>query len=100
MVNGTTGSAVGTEQSNLLAKCYTTAMSSLADDTRWLDATDQAALVRRGEVSPAELLDAAIERIEASTLCSTRSSSAGSTTPAPPPPARCPTARSAACRRS
>ena len=40
-------------------------MTSLADDTRWLDATDQAALVRSGEVSAAELLDAAIERIEA-----------------------------------
>jgi amidase len=39
-------------------------MSSLADDTRWMDATDQAALVARGEVSPVELLDAAIERIE------------------------------------
>lgn len=40
-------------------------MSSLADSTRWLDATDQAALVRSGEVTPLELLDAAIERIEA-----------------------------------
>jgi len=40
-------------------------MGSLADDTRWLDATDQAALVRRGEVTPLELLDTAIERIEA-----------------------------------
>ena len=40
-------------------------MSSLADDTHWLDATDQATLVRSGEVSPGELLEAAIERIEA-----------------------------------
>ncbi|HAP78401.1 MAG TPA: amidase, partial [Acidimicrobiaceae bacterium] len=40
-------------------------MTSLADDTRWLDATDQAALVRRGEVTATELLEAAIERIEA-----------------------------------
>jgi len=40
-------------------------MTSLADDTRWLDATDQAALVQRSEVSPSELLEAAIERIEA-----------------------------------
>lgn len=40
-------------------------MSSLADDTRWLDGTDQAALVARGEVSARELLEAAIERIEA-----------------------------------
>jgi amidase len=39
-------------------------MSSLADDTRWMDALDQAALVRHGEVSAAELIDAAIERIE------------------------------------
>jgi amidase len=40
-------------------------MTSLADDTRWLDATDHAALVRSGEVSASELLEAAIERIEA-----------------------------------
>ena len=39
-------------------------MSSLADDTRWLDATDQAALVANGDVQPHELLEAAIERIE------------------------------------
>ncbi len=40
-------------------------MTSLADDTRWLDATDQAAMVARGDVTPTELLEAAIERIEA-----------------------------------
>jgi len=34
-------------------------------DTTWLDATAQADLVRRGEVSAAELVDAAIARIEA-----------------------------------
>jgi len=39
-------------------------MSTLADQTRWMDATDQAALVASGEVSPNELLEAAIERIE------------------------------------
>ncbi|MCV7444942.1 amidase [Mycobacterium paraense] len=39
-------------------------MSSLADETRWMDATDQAELVARGEVAPGELLEAAIERIE------------------------------------
>jgi amidase len=39
-------------------------MTSLADDTRWLDATDQAALVKTGQVAPIELLEAAIERIE------------------------------------
>ena len=33
-------------------------------DTTWLDATAQAELVRSGEASPAELVDAAIERIE------------------------------------
>ena len=38
---------------------------TLADDTRWLDATDQAQLVRSGEVHPTELVAAAIERIEA-----------------------------------
>lgn len=41
-------------------------MASIADDTRWLDATDQAALVAAGEVSAIELVDAAIERIDAS----------------------------------
>src|SRR5258708_12500283 len=39
-------------------------MSALADQTRWMDATDRAALVAWGEVSPSELLEAAIERIE------------------------------------
>lgn len=39
-------------------------MTSIADDTRWLDATAQAALVRNGEASASELLEAAIERIE------------------------------------
>lgn len=39
-------------------------MSSLADDTQWMDATDQAALVASGKASPGELLEAAIERIE------------------------------------
>jgi len=39
--------------------------SSIADDTRWLDLTDQASLVRRGELTAAELVQAAIERIEA-----------------------------------
>ncbi len=34
-------------------------------DTTWLDATGQAELVRQGEVSPSELVEAAIERIEA-----------------------------------
>jgi amidase len=40
-------------------------MSSLADDTRWLDAIDQAELVSSGHVQPRELVEAAIERIEA-----------------------------------
>ncbi len=42
----------------------TSAMGSLADDTRWMDATEQAELVATGEVTPVELLDAAVERIE------------------------------------
>lgn len=41
-------------------------MSALADETRWMDATDQAMLVAKGEVTPSELLEAAIERIEQS----------------------------------
>jgi amidase len=40
-------------------------VGELAEQTRWLDATDQAALVARGEVSPRELVEAAIDRIEA-----------------------------------
>ena len=34
------------------------------EETTWLDATAQAELVRRGEVSPRELVEAAIDRIE------------------------------------
>src|SRR5207302_4823825 len=37
---------------------------AMNDDTAWLDATAQADLVRRGAVSPAELVEAAINRIE------------------------------------
>jgi amidase len=40
-------------------------MTSIADDTRWMDATAQAAAVRSGQLSPTELLEAAISRIEA-----------------------------------
>ena len=39
-------------------------MSSLAKDTQWVDAIDQAEMIRSGNVSPLELLDAAIERAE------------------------------------
>ncbi|MGW6793657.1 amidase [Streptomyces chartreusis] len=39
-------------------------MSTLAAQTRWLDAIDQAALVASGDVKPGELVEAAIERIE------------------------------------
>ncbi len=39
-------------------------MSDLSVQTRWLDATEQAELVRSGQVTALELLDAAIERIE------------------------------------
>jgi amidase len=38
---------------------------TLAEETRWLDAIGQAELVRRGDVTAAELLAAAAERIEA-----------------------------------
>ncbi|HSB11709.1 MAG TPA: amidase [Blastocatellia bacterium] len=37
---------------------------SLANETAWIDATAQAELVRKKEVTPIELVDAAIERIE------------------------------------
>ena len=37
---------------------------TLAEETRWMDAVDQAALVAKAEVTPLELLEAAIERIE------------------------------------
>jgi amidase len=40
-------------------------MTSLADETRWMDAIDQAALVAKGEVTPTELLEAALERMAA-----------------------------------
>lgn len=39
-------------------------MGELAEQTRWMDATDQARLVATGEVTAGELLEAAIERIE------------------------------------
>jgi amidase len=39
-------------------------MSDLSVQTRWLDATGQAELVRSGQVTALELLEAAIERIE------------------------------------
>ena len=38
---------------------------AMVDDLRFLDATGQAELVRSGDASPLELIDAAIERIEA-----------------------------------
>ena len=40
-------------------------MSIRTDETRWLDATDQADLITAGEATAVELVDAAIERIEA-----------------------------------
>ncbi|MFD2468843.1 amidase [Amycolatopsis silviterrae] len=39
-------------------------MTSLAEQTRWLDVTEQAALVASGEVKAGELVEAAIERVE------------------------------------
>ncbi len=41
-----------------------TFVTTLADETQWMDATDQAALVARGDATPLEMLEAAIERIE------------------------------------
>lgn len=43
---------------------HTATVSTLAEQTRWMDAVDQASLVAAGEASPRELLEAAIERIE------------------------------------
>ena len=40
-------------------------MTTLTAELAALDATGQAELVRRGEVTPAELVEAAIQRIEA-----------------------------------
>ena len=40
------------------------APTTIADDTRWLDATAQAQLVRSKDISASELVDAAIERAE------------------------------------
>ena len=39
-------------------------MGNIADDTQWLDATAQAALVANGEVSAVEMVDGAAERID------------------------------------
>lgn len=39
-------------------------MESIAEQTRWMDATAQAELVRSGEVSATELTEAAIQRID------------------------------------
>lgn len=41
------------------------ANDSVAAQTQWLDATGQAELVASGEVSPVDMVDAAVERIEA-----------------------------------
>ena len=71
---------------------------AMSDDTAWLDATAQAELVRTKEVSPAELVDGAIARIEKLNPRAQR----GHPRALRPGPgrggrARCPTARSAAC---
>src|SRR4051812_8659192 len=55
---------VDTATGTITARATQGPMGSIAIDTRWMDATEQAALVRRGDVSAAELIDAAIERIE------------------------------------
>src|SRR3954454_7890111 len=55
---------VDTATGTITARATQGAMGSIATDTRWLDATEQAALVRGGQVSAEELMDAAIERME------------------------------------
>jgi amidase len=57
-------------------------------DTTWLDATAQAGLVRRGELSPGELVAAAIARIEAvkpqlNAVLSLRASESPASSPTP-----------------
>ena len=39
-------------------------MTSIADETQWMDATEQAQLVRDGAVTPLELLNATLERAD------------------------------------
>ncbi len=39
-------------------------MSAIADETQWMDATEQAQLVRNRKVTPLELLNAALERAD------------------------------------
>ncbi len=46
-------------------------MGTLADDTRWLDATAHAELISTRDATATELVDAAIERIERLTERST-----------------------------
>jgi amidase len=48
----------------IAGSCYQHDMDNIADQTQWLDATAQAALVSSGDVSAGELVDAAIERID------------------------------------
>lgn len=50
---------------SLLPNSYAAGMGNIAEETRWLDATTQAELVRKGEVTASELVAAAMERIEA-----------------------------------
>ena len=76
-------------------------MTSIADDTRWMDATEQAELVAKGEFTPVELLDAAVERIERdddaiNAVVLRWFDQAREVAPAAP----CPTDRSGACRSS
>src|SRR3954454_23606161 len=55
---------VDTATGTITARATQGAMGSIATDTRWMDATEQAALVRGGEVTAAELLDATVDGIE------------------------------------
>jgi Amidase len=62
--SGPTGFVAITLSHGPIMRATQAGMNSLADQTRWMDATDQSALVASGEVSPSELLEAAIERVE------------------------------------
>jgi Asp-tRNA(Asn)/Glu-tRNA(Gln) amidotransferase A subunit family amidase len=73
-------------------------VSDVSDDTAWLDATGQAALVRDGSISPVELVDGAIDRITALNPTINAVIHELLTGPARPRPHRiCRTGRSAAC---
>ena len=70
----------------------------MTDDLAVLDATAQAVLVRDGTVSPRELVDAALARIDAVNSAAQRGDPPARRPRRVPKPTPHPTARSAACR--